>query len=116
MQTSTLVRSIGDDVADLLICVEEIDRRLSERSTTDKWQWRSRRNVAIFLLSRLADKANNAGIEVDVHAVAQEQRQRVLSGHPLVGPISEYTVNTSTAISSVLGQHVRNRLNHLHSS
>jgi hypothetical protein len=115
-QTPPPARSIDDDVADLLICVEEIDRRLSDSSTSDNWQWRSRRNVAVFLLNRLAAEASIAGVKIDVTAIEPKQRQRVLARHPLVGPLSEYTQKTSTAISSVLGEHVRDHVNHLYSS
>ncbi|MEO2024412.1 MAG: hypothetical protein ABGZ23_00870 [Fuerstiella sp.] len=110
------VRSIQQEVADLLICVEEIDRRLSDSPNSERWQWRSRRNVAVFLLNRLANEASDAGTKLDVRSISPEQRRRVLSDHPLVGPLSEYSPDTSTAISSLLGQHIRERVNHLQSS
>jgi len=109
-------RSIGEDVADLLICVEEINRRLSDTSRSDKWHWRSRCNVAVFLLNRLADEARTAGVKVTVPAIEPKQGQPVLSHHPLVGPTSEYPPNSSAESSSELGEHVRKRVNHLYSS
>ena len=110
------VRSIQQKVTDLLVCVAEIDRRLLDCPNSERWQWRSRRNLAVFLLNRLADEASIAGATIDVRSISPEQRQRVLSDHSLVEPLSRYSPDTSPAISSLPGKNIRERLNHLHSS
>ncbi|MEO2014247.1 MAG: hypothetical protein ABGZ53_07715 [Fuerstiella sp.] len=110
------LRTIQQEVTTLLVCVEEIDHRLSASPNSERWQWRSRRNVAVFLLNRLADEASTADAKIDVQSISPEQRRRLLADHPLVGPLSEYSPNTSTAVSSLLGKNIRDRINHLHAS